>query len=88
MSIFFHRKATAAECLDRWGPAKQGRDMSKEKFTTEIVELLAQLPPGDWITERISDDTIVFACSEHEPRIAKNGKLEILKPLPCHLIDV
>lgn len=49
------------------------------------AEFLGQLPPGEWVFERIGDDTIICACPEHEPRIVKNGKLEILKPLPRHL---
>jgi hypothetical protein len=59
--------------------------MSEQSVIRSGQELVAELPPGDWIIERISDDTLVFACPEHEPRICKNGKLEILKPLPRHM---
>jgi hypothetical protein len=45
------------------------------------------LPPGDWVFERFGDDTIICACPDHQPRIFKNGKLEILKPLPAHMIS-
>lgn len=46
---------------------------------------MTALPAGDWTIERIGDDTLVFACPDHEPMIYKNGKLEILKPLPRHM---
>lgn len=43
------------------------------------LKLVAELPKGNW-QMAIYDDMIVLTCPEHEPRVLKDGILEILKP--------
>jgi len=43
---------------------------------------VAELPAGDWTIQPFGD-TLILTCPDHQPRIVKDGKAEILEPMPA-----